>query len=480
MQQPNFLPMSRAEYSALGWSELDVVIVSGDAYVDHPAFGAALLGRVLVAHGFSVGIIAQPRGDRDDDFLALGRPRLFFGVTAGNMDSMVNHYTAQRKPRSDDAFSPHGKAGSRPDRATLVYTQHLRRLFKGVPVVIGGIEASMRRIPHYDFWSDKVRNSILFDAKADLLVYGMAEKTIVALATHLRMEDRSRIQDPGSGIGRLLARLPGTVVAVKEPDGDSFAMMPSWEESRSPEGFLAMSRLFHSQYRTTTLFQPCAGRYLKHNTPAPPLTTAELDAVYALPFARAPHPRYKNAVIPAFVQIKDSVTAHRGCFGGCAFCALGYHQGTVIQSRSIASVKGEILRMAQAPGFSGTVSDVGGPSANMYGMTCRKEREGSGVRVQDGMSRPAAGSGVRGQERKFRWRHAVAGSRACTRTSVRILMRRTRKCGGCLPSAAVYPASRMYSSRPASGSTWRFRTTSTSATLPGITPAAGLRLRPSM
>jgi uncharacterized radical SAM protein YgiQ len=364
LTQPAFLPMSRHECDALGWDELDIVIVTGDAYVDHPAFGAALVGRALVDAGFRVGVIAQPDWHTDVDFEALGRPRLFFGVTAGNMDSMVNHYTAQRKIRSNDAYSPNGHTALRPDRATLAYCNALRRTFKGVPIVIGGIEASLRRIPHYDYWSDKVRNSLLFDSKANMLIYGMAEKTIVVVARALR--DGRMIES--------LSDVPGTVVAVSQPEGPEPALLPPWEDVREPEGFYAMSKAFHTSFRNTTLYQPFAGRFLRHNPPPASESSKMLDRLYALPFARAPHPRYNGTEIPAFVQIENSITTHRGCVGGCTFCALGYHQGKLIRSRSADSVVAEVRALAAQPGFGGTISDVGGPSANMYGMHCTASR----------------------------------------------------------------------------------------------------------
>jgi len=356
------LPVSRAECDALGWDELDVIIVTGDAYVDHPAFGAALIGRALVAAGFRTGVIAQPDWHSDAAFMALGRPRLFFGVTAGNLDSLVNHYTAQRKVRSDDAYAPGGRAGLRPDRATIVYAQCLRRCFKGVPVVAGGIEASLRRVPHYDFWSDAVRNSLLFDAKADIIAYGMAERAVADVAR--RMARGIAVKE--------IVDLPGTVASVKAADAPHSVMLPAFEHLRTPQGFFEYDHLVRRHSPTHTLFMPHAGRFLRHNPPAPPLQPDELDAVYGLPFARQPHPVYRGAIIPAFEQIKDSITAHRGCFGGCSFCALAAHQGKTIQSRSQASIVEEARRMAGAPGFSGMISDVGGPTANMYGMRCAR------------------------------------------------------------------------------------------------------------
>jgi uncharacterized radical SAM protein YgiQ len=359
LSEISFLPVTLPECRKLGWEELDIIIVTGDAYVDHPAFGAAIIGRYLTANGFQVGIIPQPDWRSDEDFLKLGKPRLFFGVTAGNLDSMVNHYTAQRKIRSDDAYSPDGKAGLRPDRATIVYTQKLKRLFKGVPIILGGIEASLRRIPHYDFWSDKIRNSVLPDSKADLIVYGMAEKTILKAAGCLAEEQ------PIS----TLAELPGTVSMTNELPQDAF-LLPDYEQVQDKDVFLQMTRLFQENYQQKALYQKTGLRYIRHNPPGNPLTQKELDRIYNLRFARKPHPIYKNKKIPAFEQIRNSITSHRGCFGGCNFCALSVHQGKYIQSRSISSILAELRELTKQNYFRGSVSDIGGPSANMYGIEC--------------------------------------------------------------------------------------------------------------
>lgn len=353
--------MTRSECLELGWNELDVIILSGDAYLDHPSFGAALIGRYLVANGYKTGIISQPDWRSDEDFLKLGKPRLFFGVTAGNMDSMVNHYTAQRKIRTFDAYSPEGKTGLRPDRATIVYTQCLKKLFKGVPVIIGGIEASLRRIPHYDFWSDKVRNSILLDSKADLLLYGMAEITVLKVAAHLSAEESLQS----------LTDLPGTVTTVTSPPSEG-VVLPCYEEVSDKDCFYEMNKLFQQKYRSDRLYQKSGLRYIRHNPPAEPLTEKEIDEIYALPFSRKPHPVYKEKIIPAFEQIKNSITSHRGCFGGCHFCALNYHQGKTVQSRSKESILTEVEKLVKEDFFHGTVSDIGGPSANMYGMRCNE------------------------------------------------------------------------------------------------------------
>lgn len=350
-----------------GWDCLDVIIISGDAYVDHHGFGAAVIGRVLEAEGYRVGIIAQPRWDVDEDFLRLGRPRLFFGVTGGNMDSMVNHYTAQRKLRHDDAYSPNAAFGLRPDRATIIYTNILRRLFKGIPIVLGGIEASLRRIAHYDYWQDKVRSSILADSKADIIVFGMGEKPVLDVASAL---------DAGGQVAEI-KDIRGTVVfSSKAPDGDEQAViLPDDLSCRDKQSFLDMTRLFYRHQHDSVLYQKNGGRWLRHNPMPKALDSSELDRVYALPYMNAPHPMYKDAVIPAWEQIKASVTAHRGCFGGCNFCAIACHQGREVRSRSQHSILTEAQRLAadaRATGSKGlTITDIGGPTANMYGASCK-------------------------------------------------------------------------------------------------------------
>jgi uncharacterized radical SAM protein YgiQ len=334
----------------------DIILISGDAYIDHPSFGPALIGRYLEAYGYSVGIIAQPVSD--SDFTKLGRPRLFFGISSGNMDSMVNHFTAQKKIRSEDAYSPNGKTGLRPNRATIVYSHKIKSLFKNVPIVIGGIEASLRRIPHYDFWSDKVRNSILLDSKADILVYGQGEKTILEIAGNITDGVPDSIR--------------GTAVISKTIDDDNGVSLPEFSKQLDKEDFLDMTNIYEDNFRTNNLYMKFQNRYIKHNRPAKPMTQKEIDFVYDLPFTRLPHPQYKGKKLPAFEQIKNSITSHRGCFGGCNFCAIGNHQGKTISSRSIDSVKKEVSKVTKTTGFNGTISDVGGPSANMYGMFCKK------------------------------------------------------------------------------------------------------------
>ncbi|MDD3547959.1 MAG: YgiQ family radical SAM protein [Candidatus Cloacimonetes bacterium] len=347
-----FLPIDKNDMKARGWSVCDIILISGDAYIDHPSFGVPIIARTLEAAGFRVGIIAQPDWHNDADFMALGAPRLFFGISSGNMDSMVNHYTAQRRLRSDDAYSPQGKSGKRPDRAVMIYTNIIKRLYKGIPVVIGGVEASLRRVAHYDFWQNKVRNSILADSKADLLIYGMAEHTITDLAQKL---------NAGKHISEL-NDLPSTVCFCKEAGEPR---LPDADQCGDKNTFHLMNRVFYDNYATKALFQLNGGRWIKHNPPAPALPGKELDRIYSLPFMNAPHPTYGNQRIPAWEQIKQSITSHRGCYGGCNFCAIAVHQGRRIQSRSAASI------IAEARKLKGTISDVGGPSANMYGSYCK-------------------------------------------------------------------------------------------------------------
>lgn len=359
---PPFLPVSRAEMDALGWDALDVLCITGDAYVDHPAFGAALIGRWLCAHGFRVGLVAQPAWDRLDDILALGRPRLFVGITAGALDSLLAQYTAFRKKRSDDAYTPGGLAGARPNRACVVYAHLARRAFAGVPIVLGGIEASLRRISHYDFWTDSLRRSIVPDAKADMLVYGMGEHAALAIAQRL---------DAGLPITHIL----GTAWMGRRTDiadNTPCISLPAHENiAREPALLLRATRLLEDHVHRGDAYavQPVGDRVLILAPPAPPLSTAQMDALYALPFARAPHPAYRK-VIPAAQMLHTSITSHRGCGGGCAFCSLALHQGRRIASRSKESILDEIRTMAQQKGFSGSISDIGGPTANMWQARC--------------------------------------------------------------------------------------------------------------
>jgi uncharacterized radical SAM protein YgiQ len=358
-----FIPTTQEEMRKRGWEELDVIFVSGDAYIDHPAFGVPLLARWLEAHGFRVGILAQPDWRSKDAFMALGRPRLFFAVSAGAMDSMVAHYTPARKLRHDDAYTPGNRHGARPNRATMVYTSRLKEAFKDVPVVIGGIEASLRRFAHYDFWENKVRRSILFDAKADLLIYGMGERAIIEVAE--RMRNGERLVD--------IRNVPGTAYHSSGFEETSHIKIPSYEEvAGSKEKFAEAFRLSYLQqnpWSARIVTQQHGNRTLVCNPPVLPLTEAEMDAVYALPFEKNPHPSYLET-IPAWEQIKTSITSHRGCFGGCAFCAITMHQGKTIQSRSKRSILAEISAMTGKSWFHGTVSDIGGPTANMFGLGC--------------------------------------------------------------------------------------------------------------
>jgi uncharacterized radical SAM protein YgiQ len=391
-----FLPTSRAEMDALGWDSCDVILVTGDAYVDHASFGAAVIGRVLEHQGFRVGVIAQPDWKDADAFTQLGAPNLFWGVTGGNMDSLVNHYTSDRKHRSDDAYTPGGTSGSRPDRAVIVYTQRCRQVASGVPVIIGGIEASLRRIAHYDYWSDKVRRSVLLDAKADVLVYGNAERSILEIAEHLGAGrpttelmgirgtavsvrelppgfveiDSSDVDQPKD-----LVRLRRTVAAT-HPREHTVVRLPSFESVRHDEVLYAQaSRVLHQEanpHNGRALVQKHGDREVWINPPPVPLTTTEMDAVFELPYGRRPHPRYGEAKIPAYEMIKTSVMIMRGCFGGCTFCSITEHEGRIIQSRSKDSVLREIEQIRDTvPGFTGVISDVGGPTANMWRLGCK-------------------------------------------------------------------------------------------------------------
>ncbi|HEY5975592.1 MAG TPA: YgiQ family radical SAM protein [Geobacteraceae bacterium] len=356
------LPTNLMEAQRRGWDELDVVFVSGDAYIDHPAFGVPLLARWLEAYGFRVGIIAQPDWRSREAFMALGRPRLFFAVSAGAMDSMVAHYTPAKKLRRDDAYTPGNKHGARPNRATIVYTSCCKAAYKDVPVVVGGIEASLRRLAHYDYWEDRVRRSLLFDAKADLLIFGMGERPLLELAERVRRgEPLAAIND-----------LRGTALAARELPAGA-VVLPSYEEVAGDRAAFATAfRLADAEMnpgRGKPLAQRHGDRWLVCNRPAVPLSEKELDAVYALPFTKAPLPAY-HETIPAYEQIRTSITTHRGCYGGCAFCAISQHQGKAVQSRSSASIRAEVQRLAALPWFRGSISDLGGPTANMYGTAC--------------------------------------------------------------------------------------------------------------
>lgn len=434
-----FLPMSRAEMEQLGWDSCDVILVTGDAYIDHPSFGMALIGRLLEAQGFRVGIISQPDWHSAEDFKRLGKPNLYFGITAGNMDSMVNRYTSDRKIRSDDAYTPNAEPDKRPDRAVTVYSQRAKEAYSGIPVIVGSIEASLRRIAHYDYWSDKVRRSVLPDSKADMLLYGNAERALVEL-TH-RLAKGEKIQEirdlrgtaymapkgwkPGDDWEEMDSTevdLPGKV----EPHIDPYAMNDSGPVAQAPESRAGTAELkfmptlarvaLRKERRTRTvvrlpsyeqvkddpvlyahasrtlhlesnpgnaraLVQAHGERDVWLNPPPQPLSTAEMDGVYGLPYARAPHPAYGEAKIPAWEMIRFSINIMRGCFGGCTFCSITEHEGRIIQSRSEASILKEIEEIRdKTPGFTGTISDLGGPTANMYRLACKDPKIESSCR----------------------------------------------------------------------------------------------------
>lgn len=438
-----FLPMSRDEMDQLGWDTCDVILVTGDAYVDHPSFGMAVMGRMLESQGFRVGIIAQPDWNNPEDFMKLGKPNFYFGITAGNMDSMINRYTADLKMRSDDAYTPHGAPGKRPDRAVIVYSQKCREVYKDVPIVIGGIEASLRRIAQYDYWSDQVRRSVLIDSGADILLYGNAERAIVDLTHGLAQGrtiadlsnlrgtavirestpagwteiDSSRIDWPGkiddipnpyemkdtenmtcstngddsnAADGEDGAEAASDVMAIKivpmplhrkvDLDPNKTAIrLPSFEKVRNDSALYAhASRVLHQEanpYNARPLVQKHGSREIWVNPPPIPLETDEMDSVFGFKYQRIPHPSYGDAKIPAYDMIRFSVNIMRGCFGGCTFCSITEHEGRIIQSRSQESVLGEIEEIRdKVPGFTGTISDLGGPTANMYHLTCKSEK----------------------------------------------------------------------------------------------------------
>lgn len=426
------LPMTREEMDVLGWDSCDVILVTGDAYIDHPSFGMALVGRLLEAQGFRVGIIAQPDWMSADPFKALGKPNLYFGITAGNMDSMVNRYTADRKIRSDDAYTPGAEAGKRPDRAVLVYSQRCREAYPDVPLVIGSIEASLRRIAHYDYWSDKVRRSVLVDSKADILIYGNAERALVELTHRIARGEkvyeitdvrgtaflRKQLPEGWSEVASTNLDRPGKIDTpidpyamepAKEKTGESCASvsanaaamdaavnviqivrkpkadrsmqvvrLPAYEEvAKDPVLYAHASRVLHLEANpgnARALVQRHGDREVWLNPPPIPLTTKEMDYVYDLPYARKPHPIYQNAKIPAWEMIRFSVNIMRGCFGGCTFCSITEHEGRIIQSRSEASILKEVEEIRdKVEGFTGVISDLGGPTANMYRMACKSE-----------------------------------------------------------------------------------------------------------
>ena len=383
-RQPPFLPVTEREQRRLGIDQFDIILVSGDAYVDHPSFGTALLGRTLTGAGYSVGVIPQPNISDPDSFLVLGTPRLFFSISSGSVDSMVNHYTPSKKRRSEDAYSPEGRH-LRPDRAVLVYTDLLHRVSPDVPIVIGGVEASLRRFTHYDYWSNTIRKSVIADAPADLLVFGMGERPLCEIAKILHSHD-------GASLPESLFHIPGTVVKrpVKEfkafqegrkKDADSFfekdpvVILPSFAEvSSDRDAFMQAHRLItqhQNPTQETRIVQVHPKTVVVQNPPSFPLSPAELDGVYGLAYKRLPHPSYTES-IPAFEMVKDSITSHRGCYGSCSFCAISLHQGRIVQSRSQESILHEVHALLNQRHFSGTVRDIGGATANMYGSWCAR------------------------------------------------------------------------------------------------------------
>ncbi len=368
------LPMTPEEVAQRGWKEVDIVFVTGDAYVDHPSFAMAILGRVLEADGFKVAILSQPDWRSCEAWRKFGKPRLFYGISAGNMDSLINHYTANKKVRNDDAYSPGGKIGLRPDRATLPYCQRAREAFPGVPVIAGGVEASLRRLAHYDYWSDTVRKSIILDSKADLVVHGMGEKLILEIARRLAGGETVRDLRNMRGVAYALGAAE-VAEATVDRFGTGVAVIPSFEQVASDKmAFVEATRVIHintNPFNAKTLVQFHDQRPVVANPPDLPISEGEMDYIYDLPYSRKPHPVYQEK-IPAFEMIKDSVTIMRGCFGGCTFCSITAHQGRIIQSRSQESILKELRKMGSDPDFKGVVSDVGGPTANMYQMRCTR------------------------------------------------------------------------------------------------------------
>lgn len=371
MDKPLFLPVSKADMAGRGWTELDFLCITGDAYVDHPSFGMAIISRLLEKMGFRVGIIAQPDWRSARDFNRLGKPRLGVMITAGNLDSLLAHYTAAKHPRHKDAYAPGGKPGKRPDRATMVYTHRVREAFGKIPVIIGGIEASLRRFAHYDFWEDRVRRSMLIDARADMLVYGMGEKPIGEIARRLAAGETA-----GS-----ITDVPGTVVKSADLQfWQDYLVLPAYDDVAADKRKFAAA--FKIQYeeqdplRGKRLVQAHGAEYIIQNPPAPPLTTAEMDEVYDLPYARDYHPVYAAAGgVPAIQEVKFSIVSHRGCFGGCSFCALVSHQGRIIQARSKESILKEARLLTAMPDFKGYIHDVGGPTANFRLPACHQQQE---------------------------------------------------------------------------------------------------------
>lgn len=363
-----WLPTTKKEIEHLGWDHIDVILFTGDAYIDHPSMGAAVIGRVLEAHGYNVAIVPQPNW-RDDlrDFKKLGKPRLFFGVSAGAMDSMVNHYTANRRRRSDDAYTPDGRAGARPDYPTIVYSKILKEIWPDVPIVAGGIEASLRRLAHYDYWQDKLRPSIMMDAPVDIITYGMGELATITIADALR--DGASIESL-TAVPQTIVRRPISEIPTATSDTD--IVMHSFEDCLKSKRDHAENfrniEIESNKWHGRTMWQRTGDIAIKVNPMNPPMTSEQIDASFDLPYTRLPHPRYKGKRIPAYEMIRHSVNMHRGCFGGCAFCTISAHQGKFIASRSKESIMREVKQVTQMEDFKGYISDLGGPSANMYGM----------------------------------------------------------------------------------------------------------------
>jgi uncharacterized radical SAM protein YgiQ len=413
-----FLPMSKEEMGVLGWDQCDIILVTGDAYVDHPSFGMAIVGRLLENQGFRVGIIAQPDWHDLDAFKTLGEPKLFFGVTAGNMDSMVNRYTSDRKIRTDDAYTPNAAPGKRPDRSVIVYSQKVRQAFKNTPIVLGGIESSLRRIAHYDYWSEKIRRSVLLDAKADLLLFGNAERALVDVAHRIASgasikeikdirgtvfvsdsigsdwveQDSTAIDRPGKTLPpanpyqmvdtNKTENIPVADAPISNLNRRSrektLVRLPSYETVRDdPVMYAHTSRVLHLESNpgnARILIQQHGDRDVWINPPPIPLEMEEMDKLYELPYAREPHPSYGKQKIPAFDMIRFSVTIQRGCFGGCTFCSITEHEGRIIQNRSEKSIVREVEHIRdKAPDFTGVISDLGGPTANMYRLACKSK-----------------------------------------------------------------------------------------------------------
>ncbi|WP_244560973.1 YgiQ family radical SAM protein [Azospirillum oryzae] len=405
-----FLPMSRAEMDRLGWDQCDVIVVTGDAYIDHPSFGMAIIGRLLESQGLRVGIIAQPDWSSAEPFKILGKPRLFWGVTGGNMDSMVNHYTADRRLRHNDSYTPNDEGGKRPDRAVIVYSQRCREAFKDVPIVLGGIEASLRRIAQYDHWSEKIRRSVLVDSKADMLVYGNAERAIIEIAQRALNGESPKAMTDIRGTAIMRSSLPegwtvvdsssiddpAATVSPRAAGADRMVVrLPSYEQVTADKVLYAhASRVLHQESNpgNARALGPAPRRPRRVAEPAAdPVGDNEMDGVYDLPYARAPHPSYGDARIPAWEMIRFSVNIMRGCFGGCSFCSITEHEGRIIQSRSEGSILREIEHIRdKTKGFTGVISDMGGPTANMYRLAARTRRRNRSAGVRPASSRTSA------------------------------------------------------------------------------------------